>query len=186
MSFMFPSSDDADTQLTLMGTILQALEVTGRVPDEQPETDFPHWFTADRIEDFYLEQLGGTPPSRSAAADPTPAVEEPAPAPARPRHHLEPLEDPEPVVSPPAEALPDPVADPVATGTADDPPAAAADEPDEGLSRLTADDYAAWADRMKSKREELQDEVRPDEETPRTLSDEWSPDALFDTGRDAD
>ena len=59
MSFMFPSSDDADTQLTLLGTILQALEVTGRVPDEQPETGFPHWFTADRIKDFYLEQLGG-------------------------------------------------------------------------------------------------------------------------------
>lgn len=59
MSLMFqPSaSNGAVAKPTLLDIVMQALEVTGRIPDDQPETNFPRCFTADRISDFYLEPL---------------------------------------------------------------------------------------------------------------------------------
>lgn len=61
MSFMSESSasDGADAQPTLLDIVMQALEVTGRIPDELPETAFPGCFTADRITGFYLEPRNG-------------------------------------------------------------------------------------------------------------------------------
>ncbi|MBR9766686.1 MAG: hypothetical protein GYB53_25010 [Rhodobacteraceae bacterium] len=61
MSFMSQSSapDGADAQPTLLDIVMQALEVTGRIPAKQPRTDFPRWFTTDRIEDFYIEPRNG-------------------------------------------------------------------------------------------------------------------------------
>ena len=61
MSFMFqsPAQDGADATPDLLDIIMQALGVTGRIPDEQPETAFPGCFTADRITGFYLEPRNG-------------------------------------------------------------------------------------------------------------------------------
>ena len=61
MSFMSQSSapDGAEAQPTLLDIVMQALDVTGRIPAKQPRTDFPRCFTADRIIGFYLEPRNG-------------------------------------------------------------------------------------------------------------------------------
>ena len=53
------SASETDSRLSLLDIVMQALEVTGRIPTTQPETDFPDAFTADRITDFYVEELNG-------------------------------------------------------------------------------------------------------------------------------
>ncbi|OOY02793.1 hypothetical protein [Thioclava sp. F28-4] len=51
-------SNSQTARPNLLEIVMQALEATGRVPAKQPATNFPRHFTADRIDDFYVEPLG--------------------------------------------------------------------------------------------------------------------------------
>ncbi|KRS12680.1 hypothetical protein RIdsm_05390 (plasmid) [Roseovarius indicus] len=53
------STSETGSSPSLLEIVMRALEATGRIPTTQPETGFPDAFTADRVTDFYVEELNG-------------------------------------------------------------------------------------------------------------------------------